>query len=73
MENAFVRYCNMPATVRSYVVLNGDDSYTIMLNCNLTREQNLISYYHEIQHIINGDYEKQYKSDADIIEFYAHQ
>ena len=71
--DVFVRYCNMPATLRSYVVLNGDDSYTIILNCNLTREQNLISYHHEIQHIKNGDYEKQYKSNADIIEFYAHK
>ena len=63
-------YYNMPTAIRSYVVANMDDSYTIMLNSRLSREQNLRSYQHEIEHILNGDYEK--KCDVDIIEINAH-
>ena len=70
LDNVFVNLYDLPATVRSFVVCNADQTYTIVLNSRLSREQNLISYWHEINHIKNGDYEKQ--STADIIEINAH-
>ena len=71
LEDVFVKLIDLPFTIRSYVVLNKDQSYTIVLNSKLSYEQNLISYQHEIDHIRNGDYEK--KCSVDLIEIIAHE
>lgn len=63
-------YHDMPTTIRSYVVANADFSFTVVLNSKLSHEQHLLSYKHELEHILNGDYDK--KCDVDIIEFNAH-
>ena len=70
MEMINVVYADMPTRIRSYVVANADTSYTIILNSKLSHEQNLKSYYHEIEHIKNGDYDK--KCSADLIEIASH-
>lgn len=70
LEDIFVKLIELPYTIRSYVVMNKDNSYTIVLNSKLSHEQNLISYQHEIEHIRNGDYEK--KCSVDWIEIIAH-
>ena len=62
--------CDMPTTIKAYTISDKDGFYTIVLNARLSREQNLISYKHEIGHIINGDF--QSKNSAGLIEFYAH-
>lgn len=70
MDNINVTYVNMPTTIRSYVVSCQNNYFTIVLNSRLSSEQNIISYKHELEHILNGDYEK--KCDVDIIELNAH-
>lgn len=70
MNDINVLYADMPPTIRSYVVSNADMSYTIVLNGRLTREQNLVSYKHELDHISNGDYDR--KCGVDFIEINAH-
>ena len=70
MENIFVKCVELPTAVRSFVVANNDMTYTVILNSKLSREQNLLSYQHELDHILNGDYEK--KCSADFIEITAH-
>ena len=70
MEDVFVRYMELPSTIRSFVVANKDLSYTILLNSKLSHEQNLISYQHELDHILRGDYEK--KCSIDLIEIHSH-
>ena len=70
MSDINILYANMPPSIRSYVVSNSDMSYTIVLNSRLTREQNIISYQHELNHINNKDYDK--KCDVDVIEINAH-
>lgn len=67
-----VIYADMPATIKAYTVNNNDDSFTIVLNSRLNREQHLISYHHELSHIARGDYDRQCM-DADIIEINAHK
>lgn len=67
-----VIYANMPATIKAYTVNNNDDTYTVVLNSRLNREQHLISYHHEMRHIENGDYDKQCK-DVQLIEIFAHK
>jgi hypothetical protein len=71
LNDIFVTMVDLPATVKSYVVANADQSYTIVLNSKLSYEQNMISYKHELEHIRNGDYEK--KCSADFIEINAHR
>ena len=62
---------DLPTTIPAFVVSNADFSYTIVLNSRHSREQQLKSYSHEMNHIMNGDYEK--KCTADLIEFWAHK
>ncbi|MDR2889235.1 MAG: hypothetical protein LBV33_05280 [Lachnospiraceae bacterium] len=64
-----VTYVNLPPRVKSFVTQNYDMSYTIVLNCRASYEQNLISYNHELGHIYNGDYEKE---EINLIENNAH-
>lgn len=61
----------MPGTIKAYTVNNKDDTYTIVLNARLSHEQHLISYKHELQHIMNGDYNSR-SNDVGIIEINAH-
>ncbi len=61
---------NLPATIKGFVVVTDIDTYTIILNENLTREQNMMTYLHELKHIENGDLERT--CSADIIEVLAH-
>ncbi len=70
MDNVNTIYACMPPRIHSYVISNDDMSYTIVLNSNLSYEQNLLSYTHELEHIHNGDYDK--KCSVDIIELSAH-
>lgn len=70
MEEINTIYADMPTTIRSYVVANNDNTYTIVLNSRLSREQHLISYYHERNHITNRDYEK--KGNVGLIEIMTH-
>lgn len=64
-----VVYADLPPKVKGFTVLN-DDFYTIVLNHNLTREQNEVTYKHELQHIKNRDFEKM---DIQDIEYLAHK
>ena len=71
MEDTYVKFLQLPTTVKAYVVANADMTYTIVLNSALSREQNVLSYAHELDHIRHGDYEK--KCGADMIEIIAHE
>lgn len=66
-----VIYADMPATIKAYTVKCPEGSYTIVLNSRLTREQHLISYYHEMKHIENGDYDRT--DSVGVIEINAHK
>lgn len=59
----------LPASIKAYTVRK-DDYYTIVLNCNLSLEQNKESYQHELKHILQGDFDR--KCHADLIELFTH-
>ena len=67
----FVKMVDLPVTVKAFVHRNDDDSYTIILNSRLCREQNVKSYLHELQHIDNADLES-FETD-DSIEYRRHE
>lgn len=60
---------SLPTTISAYVVSNPDSSFTIVLNSRMTFERRMQSYRHELQHLQNGDYER---NSADLVEFHAH-
>lgn len=59
----------MPATIKAYTVCK-DGFYTIVLNDNLSYEQRYKSYWHEMEHIMNKDFEKDMR--VGMLEFRAH-
>ena len=67
----FVKLIDLPVTVKALVHRNDDDSYTIILNSRLCREQNVRSYLHELQHIDNADLESF--EAADSLEYKRHE
>lgn len=71
MENIRTVMADMPASVKAYTIIDSDGFYTVVLNQNHTYEQNLLSYKHELDHIINGDFDR--RTRAGLIELYAHK
>lgn len=70
MDDIRTIYCNLPNTIKGFTVSTPDGYFTIVLNQNLSYEQNMISYTHEMEHIMNRDFES--KCSAGMIEIMAH-
>lgn len=68
MDDFRVVMASLPPKVKA-LSIEKDGYYTIVLNKNLSREQQFVSCLHEINHIEHRDFEK---FDTDLIEFYAH-
>ena len=71
MENIRTVLCDLPNHIKGFTVASDDNYYTIVLNENLTHETNLETYYHELYHIHNNDFDK--KSPVGLIEIMAHK
>lgn len=54
--NIYIYYVDMPCSISSNVVDNGDGSYTLYLNSRLSYEKNIEGYLHELRHINNDDF-----------------
>lgn len=70
MENYNIILYNMPTGIKAFTRSNPDGTYTIVLNARLSNEQQRLSFYHELMHIQNGDYDR--KTDVGMLEIYAH-
>lgn len=68
-EEIRVYQAEMPARIKGYTTLK-DGYYTILINSIFDRKQQLEIYEHELKHIKNGDFEKEYS--ANLIEAYMH-
>ena len=55
MSNYRVTLANLPVSIRGFVYLESDGVPRIVLNANLTREQNRKTYNHEVRHIENNE------------------
>lgn len=69
MDDIFVYMAELPSTVHE-AVMPCADGYTIYLNAGDTRERQIKSYMHALNHIRNCDWEK---SDVQEIERQAHE
>lgn len=63
MNNVRTIYADMPATIGGYTICQ-DDYYTIVLNQNLSYDQNVASYYHELKHIKDKDFDSHMSADS---------
>ena len=61
----FVYYIDMHGSIGGYITPNLDGTFTVYLNKRLNRERNIKSIHHELEHMINDDFEK---NDVRIIE-----
>lgn len=61
----FIRVMPFPVPVPAFIRLNPeDDTYSIYINSNVDREQQIDGYIHELWHIIRDDF----YSEKDILE-----
>lgn len=70
MGDIIVRLLSLPNKVRAFTIPDNGD-YVILLNSNLTAEMQKESYEHELNHIMNGDYDNIY-TNIDELELIRH-
>ncbi|MCI9191595.1 MAG: ImmA/IrrE family metallo-endopeptidase [Lachnospiraceae bacterium] len=58
MENINVQLMDMDTMIPEHLVKNDDDTYTIFLNARLSKDRQLKSYFHALQHIKENDFEE---------------
>ena len=71
MNDYRVILLDLPTTVRGYVLRTLDGFCTIVLNSKLNIYQNKKTFKHEIEHIINNDFDS--KKSIDAIESERHR
>ena len=68
MRDYRVTLANLPTSIRGFVFMESDGVPRIVLNANLTREQNRKTYDHECDHIDRGELNDpnyiEYKEDS---------
>jgi len=70
MEIIQVFFVDLPSSIRGLTVKNNDDSFTILINVNLSHEAQLAAYYHEMDHITHHDFDHIY--DINDLELCRH-
>lgn len=61
---------DFPNSGREMVVPNEDDTYTILINAKLSRDEQLKAYEHAMKHIMRNDFAEQ---NVQAIEAAAHE
>ena len=57
LDNYNTIYLNLPNKIRGFAVYNTiEDFYTIVLNSRLSYAQNVKTFWHELKHITNDDF-----------------
>ena len=59
---------SMPCTIHGFVVSDGFDFFTIVLNSRLSYEMQRQAYMHEVAHIENGDVTRMQDVNSDLLE-----
>lgn len=55
MPDVPVVLMDLPERVHGFVVLGSDYNPCIVINSRMSREQQIKTYLHEVEHIVNGD------------------
>lgn len=70
MDDIRVITMQLPGSVRAFTVRK-DDFYTIIMREDLSGQERMRTYMHEVEHIKRGDYDAG--QDPALIEIFAHQ
>lgn len=70
MTHADVNIQFIPMTVHGAVVKNEDGSFTLFINANDSMEQRMLTYQHEMDHIVHDDF---YEGDSAAAERRANE
>lgn len=71
LHNYRTIFQQLPYKIRGFVVHNSsEDFYTIVLNSRLSHSQNIKTFWHELEHIANDDFNND--MSVDLIEKFAH-
>ncbi len=63
---------DLPADVGGFVCENEDGEYTILLNARHSRERNMKTMMHELEHIEKGDFEEAAVKEIELIRHGRH-
>ena len=65
MENIRVIFQSLPLSVRGMVikVFDEEDWYTVVINSNISAEQQMLTYEHEVQHVKARDFSSEMSVD----------
>ena len=63
---------NMPTGARDAVCPNQDGTYTVLINGDLTKEEQTAAFWHAVRHIQNDDFERVETYGVQAIEAEAH-
>ena len=58
----------MPPAIHGFTVSDGFGFYTVVLNPRLSVEMQRKTYYHEISHIQNGDFDRMPDANRDMMD-----
>lgn len=70
MDEIVTRIIGLPTSINGYTIRDRNGDYNVYINSNISFEHQLLTYQHEINHILNGDFTKS--GSADLIEIHAH-
>jgi len=64
---------NMPNGTKEMVCTNTDGTYTVLINGDLTQEEQTAAFWHAIRHIKRHDFERVETYGVQVIESEAHR
>lgn len=56
MDKIILRYIDLPCTVKGLTVQDEEGDYNVYINAKLSYETNQQTLQHEMQHIVNNDF-----------------
>jgi hypothetical protein len=63
---------DMPSGAREAVCSNPDGTYTVLINGDLTKEEQTAAFWHAVRHIQDNDFERVETYGVQAIEAEAH-
>ena len=73
LDDIFVHFNDdMPAGAREAVCSNPDGTYTVLINGDLTQEEQAAAFWHAVRHIQHNDFERVERYGIQQIEKEAH-
>ncbi len=63
-----VVFGDLPPAVHGFTVCEDSDFYTVTLNSRLSHEMQVDAYWHEVSHILGGDFSRMQDVNRDLMD-----